>query len=88
MNARHAAALVRWARMALDAQVRAAQHIRDCERCSQIFLIAYDEAFTNLRDTLDSSEALATLETGPNAFRLTADVWIELRKCPDWNTRK
>jgi len=72
------------ARMALNEQVAAAAHIRDCNRCSQIFEIAFDEAWINFRDSISYEVLASASATGPNAFRVTADVWIELRKCPTW----
>jgi len=74
MNTRRAAAL--------DAQVVAATHIRDCARCSRIFGVAYDEAGKHVN--IDASGALAFVRAVPNVFRVTADIWLELRSCPNW----
>ena len=71
MNPRHVAVL---ARMALNEQIAAAGHIRECDRCSQIFEIAFEEAWMNFRDSISYEVLGSASATGPNAFRVTADV--------------
>ena len=80
MKSRHAFAHIK---MVLNAQAVAASHIRDCDRCSQIFGIAYDETMQS--DATDPYEKLIVgLGLAPNTFRVTGDIWLELRACPNW----
>jgi len=65
-------ALPKWmSDMMLNAQVAAAEHVRDCDKCRHLFEIAYEEA---------DSEMLL----GLNAFFVMTQIIRELRRCPDW----
>ncbi|MGA9722929.1 MAG: hypothetical protein WBQ86_10760 [Candidatus Binatus sp.] len=55
----------------LNAQVAAAEHVRDCDKCRHLFEIAYEE--------FDSEMLL-----GLNAFFVMTQILPELRRCPDW----
>jgi hypothetical protein len=55
----------------LNAQVAAAEHVRDCDKCRHLFEIAYEEA--------DSEMVL-----GLNPFFVMTQILPELRSCPDW----
>ncbi len=57
--------------VALNAQVAAAEHVRDCDKCRHLFEIAYEEA--------DSEMVL-----GLNPFFVMTQILRELRRCPDW----
>jgi predicted anti-sigma-YlaC factor YlaD len=65
-------------RKALDTQVAAAEHIRDCDACRRMFEVAYEEmrrlGFANYSDMV----------VGPNPFELTVQILPELRSCPNW----
>jgi hypothetical protein len=54
----------------LNAQVVAAEHVRDCGKCRHLFEIAYEEA--------DSEMFVA------NPFFVMDQIIRELRRCPDW----
>jgi hypothetical protein len=78
MSGRYAAALeglmalAKWmSEMMLNAQVAAAEHVRDCDKCRHLFEIAYEEA--------DSEMVL-----GLNPFFVMTQIVRELRRCPDW----
>ena len=67
----------------LKAQVRAAEHIRDCARCRLLFEIAYEETDFSDDLVLSFSEKIDI----PNplcAFFVTSQIIRELRLCPDW----
>jgi hypothetical protein len=55
----------------LNAQVAAAEHVRDCDKCRHLFEIAYEE--------VDSEWGL-----GPNPFFVMTQILEDLRRCPDW----
>jgi hypothetical protein len=55
----------------LNAQVAAAEHVRDCDKCRHLFEIAYKEA--------DSGMVL-----GLNSFFVMTQILQELRRCPNW----
>jgi hypothetical protein len=67
--------------MMLKAQAMAAEHIRDCERCGHIFEVALFEM--SKHRSSDPPDAMI-LGTAPDAFHVTANIRLELRKCPDW----
>jgi hypothetical protein len=78
MSGRYAAALEglmalpKWmSELMLNAQVAAAEHVRDCDKCRHLFEIAYEEA---------DSEMLL----GLNPFFVMTQIVRELRRCPDW----
>ncbi len=64
--------------VALNAQVVAAEHVRDCDRCRHLFEVAYDEAA--LSETVVYSEMVL----GPNPFFVVTQIMRELRQCHDW----
>jgi hypothetical protein len=65
-------ALAKWISViALDAQVAAAEHVRDCDKCRHLFEVAYEEA--------DSE-----MVPGPNPFFVMTQIIRELRRCPEW----
>jgi hypothetical protein len=66
--------------VALNAQVAAAEHVRDCNRCRHLFEIAYEE--TALSDNLVPN--FSEIVTGPNPFFVMTQILRELRSCPDW----
>ena len=66
--------------VALNAQVAAAEHVRDCNRCRHLFEIAYEE--TALSDNLVPN--ISEIVTGPNPFFVMTQILRELRSCPDW----
>lgn len=68
-------------RLALDAQVTAGEHIRDCDRCRHLFEIAYEETALSDSTLLNFSERLLGI---PNPFFVTTQIMRELRSCPDW----
>ena len=55
----------------LNAQVAAAEHVRDCDKCRHFFEVAYEEA--------DSE-----MVPGPSPFFVMTQIIRELRRCPDW----
>jgi hypothetical protein len=55
----------------LNAQVAAAEHVRDCDKCRHLFEIEHEEA--------DSEMVL-----GLNPFFVMTQILPELRRCPDW----
>ena len=59
----------------LKAQVAAAEHIRDCDRCRRLFEVAIEEAAQSGNESLGSAF---------NPFQVTAHIRLELRACPDW----
>jgi predicted anti-sigma-YlaC factor YlaD len=63
---------------ALGTQVAAAEHIRACDACRRMFVVAYEEmrrlSFGNY----------AEMVVGPNPFEVTVQILRELRSCPDW----
>jgi hypothetical protein len=65
---------------ALNAQVAAAEHVRDCDRCRHLFEAAYEE--TTLSDNLVSN--FSQIVAGPNPFVVMTQILRELRSCPDW----
>ncbi len=64
--------------VALNAQVAAAEHVRDCERCRHLFEVAFEE--TELSDNLIVSENVLY----PNPFFVMTQILRELRSCPSW----
>ena len=65
-------ALAKWmSDIVLNAQVAAAEHVRDCDKCRHLFEIAYEEA--------DLEMVL-----GLNPFFVMTQILEELRRCPDW----
>ena len=62
----------------LNAQVAAAEHVRDCDKCRHLFEIAYEE--TELSEHLIISEKVLY----PSPFSVMAQILRELRRCPDW----
>lgn len=67
-----------WIPVALNAQVAAAEHVRDCDKCRHLFEIAFEEA--ELSDHLVVSENVMY----PNPFFVMTQILRELRRCPDW----
>jgi hypothetical protein len=55
----------------LNAQVAAAEHVRDFDKCRHLFEIAYEEG--------DSEMGL-----GLNPFFVMTQILDELRRCPEW----
>ena len=64
--------------IALNAQVAAAEHVRDCAQCRHLFEVAYEE--TELSEHLVISEKVLY----PSPFSVMAQILRELRRCPDW----
>ena len=64
--------------VALKAQVAAAEHVRDCDKCRHLFEIAYEEA--EFSDNLVMSEEIRY----PSPFFVMTQILRELRSCPDW----
>ena len=70
-------------KLALTAQVTAAEHIRDCARCSHLFQIAFQETASSGNVVLDLSEK--TRVSNPfDPFFVTSQIIRELRSCPEW----
>jgi predicted anti-sigma-YlaC factor YlaD len=67
-----------WTSVALNAQVAAAEHVRDCDKCRRLFEIAFEEA--ELSDHLVVSENVMY----PNPFFVMTQILRELRRCPNW----
>jgi hypothetical protein len=67
-----------WSDILLNAQVAAAEHVRDCARCRHLFEVAYEE--TELSEHLVISEKVLY----PSPFSVMAQILRELRRCPDW----
>ena len=71
-----------WTPIVLNAQVAAAEHVRDCARCRHLFEVAFDEA--------ELSDQVVYSETGQNGGFITNPFFVmtqilrELRSCPDW----
>jgi hypothetical protein len=79
MKSEAQAALIKlWSAIALNAQVSAAEHVRDCARCCHLFEVAFDEA--ELSDQVVYSEMVV----GPNPFFVMTQILRELRRCPGW----
>jgi hypothetical protein len=54
----------------LNAQVAAAEHVRDCGKCRHLFEVAYEEADLGM--------------ACPSPFFVMDQIIRELRRCPDW----
>jgi hypothetical protein len=66
-----------WSEIALKAQVAAAEHVRDCDKCRHLFEVAFEEA--------ESDQVVYSEEVpGPNPFFVMTQILRELRRCPDW----
>jgi hypothetical protein len=59
---------------ALNAQVEAAQHIRDCALCHRLFRAAYEAAYQQF--------SLPVSDRFP--WGITYKLLPELRRCEDW----
>ena len=70
-------------RLAVEAQVKAAEHIRDCNRCRHLFEIAYEETALSDNVVLDFSEG-STTPNPFNPFFVTSQIMRELHSCPKW----
>lgn len=62
----------------LNAQVAAAEHVRDCDKCRHLFEIAYEEA------ALSDKVVYSEIVLGPTPFFVMTQILRELRKCPNW----
>lgn len=71
----------RASRIALEAQVAAAEHVHDCDRCRHLFEIAYEETALSDNVVFNFSERLLGI---PNPFFVTTQILQELRSCPHW----
>jgi predicted anti-sigma-YlaC factor YlaD len=67
-----------WTPIVLNAQVAAAEHVRDCASCRHLFEVAFDEA--ELSDQVVYSEMVV----GPSPFFVMTQILRELRSCPEW----
>ena len=63
-----------WLAMFLNAQVKAAEHVRDCARCRRLFKTALEEVLNGA--TTSVSESMP--------WKITNDLLPELRICKDW----
>jgi hypothetical protein len=70
-----------WIAKALTAQVAAAEHIRDCDRCRHLFGIAYDETNQAENRALNFPEKWGG---APSPLNVSVQILRELRDCPDW----
>jgi hypothetical protein len=66
-----------WTPIVLNAQVAAAEHVRDCAKCRHLFEVAFDEADL-------SDQVCSEMVVGPNPFFVMTQILRELRSCPDW----
>ena len=67
----------------LNAQVEAAQHIRDCSRCRRLFRTAYEATFEVALGTITRSLTIGSLP----AWSVTNETLPELRRCTNWPIR-
>jgi hypothetical protein len=79
MKAEHAAFATK---QALKAQVAAAEHMRDCARCSYLFQIAYQEIVSG-NVVLDLS-GKTSVSNPFDPFFVTSQIIRDLRSCPAW----
>jgi hypothetical protein len=79
MDPRHAAFATK---QALKAQVAAAEHMRDCARCSHLFQIAYQETVSG--DVVLDLSGKTAVSNPFDPFFVTSQIVRELRSCPNW----